>query len=94
MRDRGRDRKRRAAVEIGDEAREPEAAGGGFVGKARIAAAQIGRRQQQLVGRRRAIAPAQQARAAHAGERPAAGALHGQDGEADPLAGGAPRTSC
>ena len=87
-------RKRRASREVGDEAGEPEAAGGGLVGEGGIAPAQVGRRQQQLVGRRRAIAPAQQPRAAHARQRPAPRALHGKHGEADLLAGGAAGVGC
>ena len=82
------DGKRRAPVEHGHAAGQAERAGLDLIDQARVLRAQIGWRDQQLLGRRRAMPPAQQRRAAQPGERTARCTPRSHDGLADLRAGG------
>jgi hypothetical protein len=82
----GRQVEGRGAVERHGKAGEADAAGGDLVGEARVHGAQVGRRQHQLADDRGAMAPAHQARAAHAGKRTAAQPVCGEHGKADAVA--------
>ena len=64
-----RDGEGRTAAQIDHRTRKAEAAVGELVGKACIRSAQIGWRKQQVLRDRCAVAPAQQGRAVHAGNR-------------------------
>jgi hypothetical protein len=72
---------RRAAVELGDLACEAEVALRDLVGEARIGGSDALRHDQQLVRHRRAVAPAHQRRAQHAGERRPPRAVDGEAGK-------------
>src|SRR5262245_57112471 len=84
------DRERRPTTQIGDGAGETEAAGRDLVGKAWVVRTQIGRRQQQLLGGRRAIAPKHETRAAQAGQRTPPYSRNGKHRQAQLLARAAP----
>src|SRR5262245_48400720 len=84
------DCERRPPTQAGDSTGEAEAAGCDLVAKAWIVRTQVGRRQQQLVGGGRAIAPKHETRAAHAGQRTPPYPGNGKHRQAQLLARAAP----